>query len=258
MAQEEFFLITGAGCGIGFEIARQLIASEKSVVINDIDAELCHQAAQQLDQLGSGTCLAWPGDCSSVSLIDAVLEEISKTGLLRGCVANAGITSYGKFLSFTEKDLDRLLEVNLKGTFFLIQKASQLMIKQKSGGRIVAMSSVTGVQAHPSLVAYGMTKGGLQMLVRALVPELTPHGILINAIAPGAVQTERTLQEDPDYPQKWGSIYPTGRSCLPTDIARATLFLLSDQNEMINGQTLVVDGGWTTLGPMPADLKHPD
>ncbi len=243
-------LITGAGCGIGFEIATQLAASGSHVLLNDIDEELCRDAAEKINQ-SAGHCTPMPGDCSSLAFIESMVRHAASLGPITQVIANAGITTYGSFLDFQEAQFDRLTDINLKGTFFLIQKASEQMIKQKSKGRVLVMSSVTGVQAHADLVAYGMTKAALRMLTRGLVTELTPHGILINCIAPGAVETERTLADQPNYRELWGSVYPTGRPCLPQDIARAALFLVSPENEMINGQTLIIDGGWTSIGQMP-------
>jgi len=244
-------LITGAGCGIGFEIAKQLAANGSHVFLNDIDENLCKQAADTIRSSYDGRCTPAPGDCSDLGFIKSMVQQAAATGEISKVIANAGITTYGAFLDFTETQFNHLTDINLKGTFFLLQEASKQMIERKTNGRLLIMSSVTGVQAHSELVAYGMTKAALRMLTRALVTELTPHGILINCIAPGAVETERTLSDDPEYRKHWGAVYPTGRPCLPEDIAKAALFLLSDQNEMINGQTLIVDGGWTGLGLMP-------
>ncbi|MBX2817072.1 MAG: SDR family oxidoreductase [Saprospiraceae bacterium] len=256
MSRTKAAIITGAGSGIGFEIARQLSHQGNLIVINDLDEALCNKAAEKIRAVG-GTCIAIAGDAGETVVIDEMVRQAQKMGILWKTVANAGLTAYGDFIDCSEDKFDRLLKLNLKGSFFLLQRSAHAMIEQGEGGRMVTMSSVTAVQAHPSLAAYGMTKAALKMLARALVPELTPHGILVNSIAPGAVQTERTLSEDPDYGRKWGSIYPTGRTCLPEDIAKATLFLLSEDNEMINGQTLIVDGGWTTLGPVPGDIEFP-
>ncbi len=129
------------------------------------------------------------------------------------------------------------------------------MKEQKHGGSILFTSSVTGHQAHKNLVAYGMTKAALEMLARGLVIELSPFKININAIAPGATVTERTLKEDPDYEKVWSKLNPTGRPGYPDDIANAALFLVSDMARQITGQTLVVDGGWSCISPSPFEEK---
>ena len=112
------------------------------------------------------------------------------------------------------------------------------------------MSSVTGHQAHKNLAAYGMTKAALEMLAKTLVVELSPFHITINAIAPGATLTERTAS-DPEYENTWSRITPTGRPATVNDIAHAALFLVSPQAGHITGQSLVVDGGWTSTSPSP-------
>jgi 3-oxoacyl-[acyl-carrier protein] reductase len=112
------------------------------------------------------------------------------------------------------------------------------------------MSSVTGHQAHKNLAAYGMSKAALEMLAKNLVLELSPFNITINAIAPGATITERT-KSDPNYEKTWSGITPTGRPATTTDIAQAALFLVSPEAGHITGQSLVIDGGWTSVSPSP-------
>ena len=112
------------------------------------------------------------------------------------------------------------------------------------------MSSVTGHQAHKNLAAYGMTKAALELMAKTLVLELSPHKIRINTIAPGATLTERTLS-DPSFAETWAKITPMGRAASCQDIAEAALFLLSPRAEHITGQSLIIDGGWTSVSPSP-------
>jgi 3-oxoacyl-[acyl-carrier protein] reductase len=116
------------------------------------------------------------------------------------------------------------------------------------------MSSVVGHQAHPGLPVYSMTKAGLEMLAKQLVIDLSPLGITVNAIAPGATLTERTL-DDPDYVPIWSRITPMGRPGTVDDITNAALFLLSPQSGHITGQSLVVDGGWSSISPPPDSIS---
>jgi len=113
------------------------------------------------------------------------------------------------------------------------------------------MSSVTAHQAHKDLAAYGMTKAALEMLAKTLVIELSPFAISINAIAPGATKTERT-SEDAHYEKTWSRITPAGRPATVEDIANAALFMLSPASRHITGQSLIIDGGWTSVSPPPA------
>jgi NAD(P)-dependent dehydrogenase (short-subunit alcohol dehydrogenase family) len=124
------------------------------------------------------------------------------------------------------------------------------MISQQTGGRILFTSSVTGHQAHKDLAAYGMTKAALEMLAKNLVVELSAYGITVNAIAPGATITERTT-DDPEYEKVWSTITPMGRPASVSDIADAALFLVSNRAGHITGQSLVIDGGWTSVSPSP-------
>jgi len=244
-------IVTGAGQGIGFEIARQLASAGAAVLLNDIDEQLAKRAAGVIIMLG-GKCHPLAGDAADINFIQQMVDEaVSKFGFLTIVIANAGITSYGEFLEYQPEPLQSVINLNLFGSFFLAQKAAIQMKKQgHGGGSILLMSSVTGHQAHKNLAAYGMTKAGLEMLAKSLVLELSPLNISINAVAPGATMTERTL-EDENYEQTWSRITPAGRPATVEDIANAVLFFVSPMSRHITGQSLVVDGGWTATSPSP-------
>lgn len=243
-------IVTGAGQGIGFEIAKQLALEGASVVLNDLDGTLATNAVEKITSLG-GHCTAVAGDTSEqaviVRMVATAVEEYEKLDIV---IANAGITLFGDFLTYPAESFYSVLKVNLAGTFFLTQAAANQMIKQKSGGSLLFMSSVTGHQAHKDLAAYGMTKAALEMLAKTLVIELSSHNINVNAIAPGATLTERT-QHDAGYEKVWSTLTPMGRPATPKDIAAAALFLVSDKANHITGQSLVIDGGWTSISPSP-------
>ncbi|WP_426671153.1 SDR family NAD(P)-dependent oxidoreductase [Mucilaginibacter sp. McL0603] len=243
-------IITGAGQGIGFEIARQMAMSGAAVLLNDIDEQLANRAASVINMLG-GKCHPLAGDAADINFIQQMVDEaVRKFGFLTIVIANAGITSYGEFLDYQPEDLQSVINLNLFGSFFLAQKAAIQMKKQTSGGSILLMSSVTGHQAHKNLAAYGMTKAGLEMLAKSLVLELSQLNISINTVAPGATLTERTLQDN-NYEQIWSRITPMGRAATVEDIANSVLFFVLPQSRHITGQTLVVDGGWTATSPSP-------
>ncbi len=253
---DQVAIVTGAAQGIGFEIARQLAAQGAGVILNDLHGALAEEAAEAIQKAG-GRCLAVAGDASDEEVIDTMVRQaVEHFGKLTIAVANAGITLFGDFFEYPAADLRRVLETNLVGSFLLTQAAARQMRHQESGGqrtggRILLMSSVVGHQAHEYLAAYAMTKAGLEMLAKNLVLELSPYKITINAVAPGATLTERTLQEDPTYSKVWSAITPMGRPAIREDIAHAALFLLSPLSGHITGQSLVVDGGWTSVSPLP-------
>lgn len=243
-------IVTGAGQGIGFEIARQLTAEGAAVILNDIDAVLAEKAAAAVSA-GNGACVAVPGNTADLAVIrDMIAAAVRHFGRLDVAIANAGITLFGDFLTYPPESLRQVLDVNLGGTFFLAQEAAKQMISQGSGGSLLFMSSVTGHQAHKDLAAYGMTKAALEMLAKNLVIELSAHGISVNTVAPGATLTERTLH-DPGYEKVWSAITPMGRPATTADIANAVLFLVSGKARHITGQCLVIDGGWTAVSPTP-------
>ena len=243
-------IVTGAGQGIGFEISRQLALRGGRVILNDIDKILAQRAAETITREG-GTCTAIAGDSSDLGIIQSMVQQaMVQSGKLDIVIANAGITLFGDFLSYTPESFYKVLQVNLGGSFFLAQQAALLMKQSPEGGSILFMSSVTGHQAHKNLAAYGMTKAALEMLAKNLVIELSPYKINLNCIAPGATLTERTM-DDPGYEKTWSTITPMGRPATTLDIAEAALFLVSPQASHITGQTLVIDGGWTSVSPSP-------
>ena len=243
-------IVTGAGQGIGFEICRQLALHGASVLLNDMDDELTQTAVSRIKKEG-GVCIGLTGDASNLIFIQHMVNTaVSEYGKLDIAIANAGITLFGDFFEYTQDAFFKVMQLNLGGSFFLAQAAANQMKKQKSGGSILFMSSVTGHQAHKNLAAYGVTKAGLEMLAKNLVIELSPYKININAVAPGATLTERTVN-DPDYEKIWSEITPLGRAASVLDIANAALFLVSPQSRHVTGQSLVVDGGWTVISPTP-------
>jgi glucose 1-dehydrogenase len=166
-------------------------------------------------------------------------------------IANAGITLFGDFFTYLPESFYRVMQVNLGGTFFLAQAAANQMKQQESGGSLLFTSSVTGHQAHKNLAAYSMSKAALEMLAKNLVIELSQFKINVNTIAPGATLTKRTLQDDIQYEKTWSKITPMGRPASVTDIADAALFLVSEKARHITGQSLIVDGGWSSISPSP-------
>jgi NAD(P)-dependent dehydrogenase (short-subunit alcohol dehydrogenase family) len=244
-------IVTGAGQGIGLEICSQLARERVHVFLNDIDETLANRAAKDIIKESGGNCIALPGDSSDTVFIQQMVDTaVAQFGQVDMVIANAGITLFGDFFTYTPEAFFRVMQVNLGGTFFLAQAAANQMKKQAAGGSLLFTSSVTGHQAHKDLAAYGMSKTALEMLAKNLVIELSQYKINVNTIAPGATLTERTL-DDREYAATWSRITPMGRAATVSDIASAALFLVSEKAKHITGQTLIVDGGWTSISPSP-------
>ncbi|QMW05175.1 SDR family NAD(P)-dependent oxidoreductase [Spirosoma foliorum] len=249
-------LITGAGIGIGFAIAKALVQQGANVLLNDYDEEAAQKAVETIraeSTAASGQCEAYPGDASNVIFIQQMVEKaVSLFGSVDLAIANAGITIFGDIFTTTPEAFQKIVDLNLRGSFFLAQTAAKQMREQGKGGSVLFMSSVVGHQAHPGLPVYSMTKAGLEMLAKQLVIDFSPLGITVNAVAPGATLTERTL-DDPTYVPIWSRITPMGRPGTVDDITNAALFLLAPASRHITGQSLVVDGGWTSVSPPPVE-----
>jgi glucose 1-dehydrogenase len=251
-------LVTGAGSGIGYALCQAFARAEAAVALNDIDPSLCQSAARRInDALGMERVRPYVCDVADVAAVRRMFHEfVEATGRLDVAIANAGITNYGEFLTYTPEAFDRLLGVNLRGSYFTAQTAAKIMIETHVPGRILLMSSVTGIQAHLNLGGYGITKAGIRMMAKTIALEVGKYGITVNALCPGATVTERTLQDDPQYEEHWASVAPTGRVGYVEDIVAAALYLASAEARHVTGQTLVVDGGWTLQSPLSED--HPD
>jgi NAD(P)-dependent dehydrogenase (short-subunit alcohol dehydrogenase family) len=251
-------VVTGAGVGIGYEICREFASEGATVALNDIDADLANQAAATINaEVGRDAVHAYAFDVADVEAIrSAFADFVNKTGRLDVTVANAGLTNFGEFLTYTPEAFDRLTGVNLRGSYFTAQTAARIMIEKSIAGRILLMSSITGLRAFLNLGAYGVTKAGIRHMAQVLAFELGEYGITVNAISPGLILTERTTRDDPNADENWAEVTPTRRTGQVSDIATTALFLASPEALHITGQVVNVDGGWSLASPIPA--AHPD
>lgn len=237
-------IVTGVGTGIGRAIALALVEKGCTVIANDLDEGRLKLLPE------SPRLIPYPADAANPEAMRSMVgSAIKEYGYLDYLVANAELTRYAPFLSASEKDFDALINLNVRGTFFLVQAAANAM--HGRGGSVVLMSSNVSTTAFPNLAAYSMSKAALNTMARNLSLELGPLGININALAPGATATDRTAKAGDDYAGTRSQLIPSGRVANPEDIARATTFLLSSAARQISGTVLVVDGGWSGLSRYP-------
>jgi NAD(P)-dependent dehydrogenase (short-subunit alcohol dehydrogenase family) len=184
-----------------------------------------------------------------------VARALELWGRLDVFVGNAGLTVHVPFLETTESQWDTVVDLNLKASFFGAQAAARAMMARdhvsEIRGRIIFSSSVTGVQAIPKLAAYGITKAGLIHMAQTLGGELGRYGITVNALGIGATLNERNLQDNSSYESDWAHVIPAGRVGTPEDVAQAVVWLTSSAAAMVNGHTLMIDGGWSAAGRVP-------
>jgi 3-oxoacyl-[acyl-carrier protein] reductase len=252
MLHNKVAIVTGASREIGAAIAESLANAGASVVVaHHAEPELAEAVVARISEAG-GQALAIDTDLSRVEANRAlVAQAVAAFGRLDMFVANAGLTLWGSFLETSEEIWDTVNNLNLKGSYFGAQAAARQMVAQGEGGRLIFSSSVTGVQSVVNGSAYGITKAALRHMARTLAVELGPYGITVNALGIGATVNERNLRTDPDYEAHWASVIPTGRAIQPADVAAAALFLASPAAAMVNGITLMVDGGWTATSKLP-------
>jgi len=239
LLKDQVALVTGAGRRIGRVIALTLARAGANVVVNYEQSRVSAQATvREITALGV-QALALPADVSRPEEVLAMFRAVEKRfGRLDILVNNAAVFFPAKWNELTEKDWDRALDINLKGTFYCAQAAARIMERQKRG-RIINISSLGGIQAWPSYMHYCASKAGVIMLTRCLAKALAPH-IQVNSVAPGTIlfpgerrdaSLERIIRSTP--------LKKAGR---PEDIAEMVLFLAT-QGEFITGQLFVVDGG---------------
>ena len=245
-------LVTGAGTGIGQALAERFAREGASVAINyHQSAEGARATLAGVEAAGQRGAIFQADVRTATAARGVVGRTVEHFGRLDVLVNNAGITSWGAFLDYTEAAFDDVVATNLKGSYFASQAAARRFIEQGTPGRIVLVSSLVGVNAVPYLSAYSMTKAGLRMLARSLGLELGRHGITVNALGVGPTLNERNLRDDPEYDAHWGQVVPVGRAATPEDACSAAVYLCSDEAAYVNGTTLMVDGGWSTYGPTP-------
>ena len=243
MLEKKTALVTGAGKGIGRAIALALAKMGVLVIVNYRGSkEQAEETVQKIREMGQ-EAEAYPCDVSDFQAVETMMKTIvSKYGRLDILVNNAGITKDGLILKMSEEDFDKVVDTNLKGTFHTIRHASRQMIRQRSG-RIINISSVSGVMGNPGQANYAAAKAGIIGLTKTMAKELGSRGITVNAIAPGFIETDMTAVLSESVQQNIQAQIPLGHFGKPEDVAAAAAFLTSEEAGYITGQVLCVDGG---------------
>lgn len=242
-------IVTGAGRGIGKALAVGLAEAGAQVAVVSRTRAQLEELVASIEQMG-GKAWAIEADLTEQGAAEKVVEEtVRQLGGLHILVNNAGLNVRKKALEVTEEDWNRVVDLDLKATFFMSQAAGRVMCEQKYG-RIVNIASVAGLVALRTGVAYGASKAGVVHMTKVLALEWSKFGVTINAIAPWYFRTPLTeaLLDDPEFVQEVLSRTPSGRIGDLEDLVGPTIFLASDAAAYISGQTIAVDGGMSVYG----------
>lgn len=241
-------LVTGGARGIGYATAQAFAREGARVVIADLNVTGAEDAAKSLGEqtMGLGVDVADPASVNG--MIAAIIERFGRIDILFN---NAGIGANTPFLETRLEDWNRILGVNLTGAFMVAQGCAREMVRVGGGGKIVNIASLSGQRGANGRAAYGSAKAGLELLTKVMAVELAPHGINVNNLAPGAIETDiAKVMHDEATRAAYGRLIPMTRYGTPEEIADAAVFLCSDGARYVHGHTLNVDGGFREAGLM--------
>ncbi len=236
-------IITGASRGIGKEIAVYFAKEGASLVLTARSLESLEAVSKEIAALGSQEPFLFALDVKNAEKIqemtDKTLDKYKRIDIL---VNNAGITKDGLFVRMSEADWDEVLETNLKGTFLCMRAVSKIMMKQRHG-KIINMASVIGLIGNAGQANYAASKAGIIALTKSVAKELGSRNVLVNAIAPGFIDTEMTQALSEETKNSILKTIPVGVFGKPADVAKVALYLASDDSNFVTGQVITVDGG---------------
>ncbi len=235
-------LVVGAARGIGEAGAQGLAAFGAEVFCADVDAEAAEETAEEI-RAQERKAEALELDMTNSGSVHAAVERVGVPDVL---VSTPSVNVRKPLLEITDEEFDRIVDLNLKGTFRLIREFGRGMAERGSGS-IIAFSSIRAQVVEPGQGVYAATKSGTVQMLRALAAELGPQGVRVNAIAPGAVETSLTAQmkENPDWYDAYAAKSILGRWAEPREIVGMMIYLASDASSYVTGAFMLVDGGWT-------------
>ena len=241
-------VVIGAGSGIGQASARALAAHGATVVAADLRPDAARTTAAMIAEAG-GRSEAQAVDVVQEADVRRLLDEVlARHGTLDVAVTTPAINVRKPVLAYTADEMDRVLAVNFKGTFYVLREAGRHMA-ERAGGSIIAFASIRAQIVEPGQSVYAATKAGVVLLCRTLAAELGPRGVRVNAIAPGVVDTPltRQIKNDPAWYRAYAARSAFDRWASPDEIAGPVVFLASDAASYVTGALLFVDGGWTAI-----------
>jgi 3-oxoacyl-[acyl-carrier protein] reductase len=236
-------IVTGGARGIGKAIAFTFVREGARVVLVDVDQKSMEASNKEIEKMG-GKALTISCDITKRSEVNEMVNQAQKSfGRIDILVNNAGIIRRGTIETVTEEDWDRVIEVNLKGTFNCCKAVSEIM-RDQGYGKIVNISSIAGKMGDiTSAPGYGPSKAGIDALTKTLARQLAPYGINVNAVSPHAIETEMSAQWSEERRKEIIASIPLGRLGKPEDVAEAVFFLVSEEASFITGEILDVNGG---------------
>ncbi|AHF98400.1 3-ketoacyl-ACP reductase [Halostagnicola larsenii XH-48] len=251
MLTDRVAVITGASSGNGRAMARRFATEGADIVIADIQEEPREGGEpthELIDSETDASATYVECDVTSRSELEDAVDAAEEYGGVDVMVNNAGIFHEDEFLEVDEETYDRMMDINVKGTFFGAQAAAKRMV-DADGGSIINLSSVAGLEGSADYITYCGTKGAIRLLTYAMASNLGPDGIRVNAIHPGLIETTMTTEDveimGTDAEEGFVQAIPSRRAGQPEDVADAALYLASDLSDYVTGESLIVDGGMT-------------
>ncbi|HEV7619714.1 MAG TPA: SDR family NAD(P)-dependent oxidoreductase [Burkholderiaceae bacterium] len=247
-------VVTGGAGGAGAAISREFVAQGATVVIADRNIDSARRLCQELKELGKVYAIA-VDITDSASVADLADETAAICGAADILVNNAGVRIVKPLLEHSDEDWHRMINVNLAGHFFCTRAFAPSMIK-RGWGRIINIASIASFVGRPDRVAYCAAKAGVLGLTRGAAIDLRHSGVTVNAIAPGSIATPLNSQAKDDETVDWGNETLVGRWGEGKDIAKAALYLASDDASYVSGTTLTVDGGWVSAKARDGEITN--